>query len=79
MAFGLTSVSAKIVDRERRGSGRETLTVVATGIRRSAAKRSARLEAIPVIPLRQQEVELIQEESTSKFTPNRYTFRISRE
>lgn len=78
MAFGLSSVGAKIVDTEKRGGDERTLTIIATGLTERAAKRSARFEAAPAVPLTQQDVELVQTEKTTRFTPNRYTIRITR-
>lgn len=53
--FGLTGMGAEIVDVEKRGKER-VLTILSRGITERAAVRSARIEAAPVIPLRDQDV-----------------------
>lgn len=77
MTFGVTSHAADIVSNEPRGEGERTLTIVASGISHRAAERSARLEAQPLIPLRDQVVEFIEKERSLGPFKNRYLFRIT--
>ena len=75
--FGFSGLNAEIVSNEPKGEGERTLTIVASGITKRAAKRGARLEAQPMIPIRDQVVELIEKERSLGPLTDRYLFRIT--
>lgn len=55
MTLGLTSCSAEIIDQREAGENR-IFDVLASGITKNAAVRSAKLEVQPLIPVRDLEV-----------------------
>lgn len=75
--FGLTSHNAEIVDREKRGGNKVSVTIVATAYRQRAARRAARLKAKTLVPIRHQDIEFIQKRKNPKMVPDRFTFRVS--
>lgn len=75
--FGFSGLNAEIVDNQKKGAGERTIAIVASGVTKRAAKRGAMLEAQPMIPLRDQDVDLIEKERSLGPFVSRYLFRIT--
>jgi len=76
MAFGIGGRRAEILDTEDRGT-EKVMTIAATAFTKSGAVQAARTKAAPVIPLIEQDVEVVDVDRELSFRRTRYLVRVA--